>query len=45
MGYWVNCLSNQVSDGPSFIPIDWKKNSGLLALKTLYFHFCKVMKK
>ena len=31
LGYWVDCLIDQASDGPTIILIDWKQNSGFLA--------------
>jgi hypothetical protein len=49
LGCWVDCLIDQESDGPSIILIDEKKTVGcwlgLRALKTLYFYFCKFIKK
>ena len=52
LGRWVDHLIDQVSDGPSIILRENKTVGcwlglwlGLRALKTLYFYFCKIIKK
>ena len=43
LGHWVDRLIDHASDCPSITLIDLKQKSGLLALKTLYSYFCKVI--
>ena len=48
LGHWVDHIIEQASDGPSIFLIEDKTVGcwlGLRALKTLYFYFCKFIKK